>query len=181
MEQQEEVYRPLGSKTLMLFILRKSAVLFLFLIVAIICVVVIRIMPVYATLMYQVIGVIIKMAVALAGIIVAVEYIMYTRYGITLGVDNLKITRGFINHQEFGIPYRRVKHARIERDIIDQLLGTSDIFINTTDTDEGDSGGNESFIMLPAIEKNLAARIQGEILRRAQIEEIRVHSVMGER
>jgi len=174
MEEQAEVYKPLGIKTLTLFILQKIPILGFFLAAAMICRVMLRVMPMYAGMLYWIMAVIIGGGFVTAGIIFTAAYIMYTRYGITLAPDNLKITRGFINEEEIGIPYRRVKDARIERDVIDQLVGTSDILINTADADDGGRDVRASFIVLPAIEKNLAAHIQSEMVKRAQVEEIRV-------
>ena len=99
----------------------------------------------------------------------------YVRYSITLTTDDLKITRGLINEEEIGIPYRRIKDARIECDVADQILGTSDVVINLSDTD-GASAGDKSVIVLPAIDKDIASHIQSEIVRRAEIEEIHIES-----
>ncbi len=169
-----EVYKRLGSKTLAMFVLQKIGILFIFVVAAVVFFFLAIIMPLDAGVSYTIMGWIVAVGVLVGGMIVLMAYITYVRYSITLTADNIKITRGFINEEEIGIPYRRIKDARIERNIADQLMGTSDILINTTSADDDGSHGGTSLLILPAIEKNLASHIQSEIVKRAEIEEIHI-------
>lgn len=175
MDGEGEVYKRLGPKTLVIFVLQKIGILFLFAIAIVVAFFLTSIAPSeYTSLLYMITGGIVAAGVVVGGMIVLVAYITYARYSIVLTPDNLQITRGFINEEEIGIPYRRIKDVRIERNIADQFIGTSDILINTTGADEDGPHGNTSLIILPSIEKNLAAHIQSEIVKRAEIEEIHI-------
>ena len=175
MNDQAEVYKRLGPKTLAIFVLQKSGVLFLCIGAIVVSVILLQVAPPeYAVFLNKIIGGIVAASIVIFAGIFSVAYGAYVRYSITLGTDNIKITRGLINEEEIGIPYRRIKDARIERDVADQLLGTSDVIINMSGMDEGGSGSGESVIVLPAIDKDIASHIQDEIVKRAEVEEIHV-------
>ncbi|OGZ67964.1 MAG: hypothetical protein A3D44_01610 [Candidatus Staskawiczbacteria bacterium RIFCSPHIGHO2_02_FULL_42_22] len=72
------------------------------------------------------------------------------------------------------IPYRHIQDVKIQRSLLDQILGMSDIVI----TISGEEGQNENFehkdtVFLPAIEKKSALHIQDMILKKAQVEQMR--------
>lgn len=175
MDEQAEVYKPLGSKTLAIFVLQRIGVLFVFAAAVFISLIVARTLPPdYAALLHRIAGGIAAMGIVVFAVIFVVAYVTYTRYSITLTADDLKMTRGFINEEEIGIPYRRIQDALIERDVADQVFGTSDIVIHMAYTEVGGSQGNASVLVLPSIDKDIAAHIQSEIVKRAEIEEIHV-------
>ena len=175
MDEQIEVHARLGTKTLIIFVLQKSRVLFLFVVAITVSFILLQIAPLeYSIVLYRIIGGIAVGGVVVFTVIFFTAYVTYMRYSITLTSDVLKVTKGFINEEEIGVPYRRIKEVKIERDVADQLLGTSDVIISLSGADEDESGRIQSIIVLPAIEKELASHIESEVVKRAEIEKIDV-------
>ena len=128
MKENTEIYKRLGLKTLVIFVFQKSGILFLCVGAIVISIVLLQIVPPeYALLLNKIMGGIIVASVMIFAGIFSVAYATYLRYSIELTTDVLKIKRGFINEEEIGIPYRRIKDVKIERDVVDQLLGFVDL------------------------------------------------------
>ena len=97
-------------------------------------------------------------------------WLTYRNYVFFMAEDSFKIKRGVFNKTENAIPYRQIQNVDIERDLMFQMLGLSRLIILTAGHEDVTSKGNEAEGIIPAIEKNLAGRLQSELLRRANIE-----------
>ena len=113
--------------------------------------------------------------------ILLVAWLEYIHYGIFIDEKNLKIKKGLIAEEDTGVPYRRIKDVKIERSLLDQILGMSDIVVTILGSDESRiqkpvEDDEDDVIFLPAIEKETALHIQDMILKKAQVEQIDVLS-----
>lgn len=178
-------YQPLGVKTLWLFIFERSTVAVLALVLSIAMFVLFN---VNIPMSYQALGQltvnfheIVRIAalgflflfcVALAGAILA-GWLVYINYKFFLGEDALKIKRGILSKEEIAIPYRQIQDVNIRRDVSFMMFGLSKIIIQSAG--RGDRGGDdssESEGTLPAIDKDLAEKLQEELLKRANVEKV---------
>ncbi|HUZ92472.1 MAG TPA: PH domain-containing protein, partial [Candidatus Paceibacterota bacterium] len=99
-----------------------------------------------------------------------VGWLVYKNYRFLLGEDALKIKRGVLSKEEIAIPFRQIQDATIERSLAYQLWGLSKLVILTAGREDKGEENDESEGILPALDKNLAERLQQELLRRANIE-----------
>jgi len=117
----------------------------------------------------------VALAFVLASVITAViTWIDYVGYGYQLGPDALKLRRGTFHKDETAIPYRQIQNIDIERPFLYVLSGTSKIVILTAGHEEkgGDAGDAESEGIIPIIDKDLAIKLQNELLSRANIQKV---------
>ena len=182
---QEEEYRTLGHKTLLIFILSRihAATVFLLLTIGIFILGMqtsktqglFSNLPVKNVSMYLGVAMEASAALFVLSFIIAflVSWLIYINYKFSLGEDSLKIKRGILNKEEIAIPYRQIQDVDIERDLSFQLFGLSRIVILTAghDDDKPD-GDDESEGILPALDKNLAEWLQSELLRRANVQKV---------
>jgi len=105
-----------------------------------------------------------------------VAWIEYASFAFLLAPDALKVKRGVIHKEEVAIPYRQIQNVDIERTFLYQLAGTSRLVILTAGHDDTDAtkedGKAESEGIIPVIDKKLAARLQTELLSRANIQKV---------
>ena len=175
--QEGLTYYPLGGKTLFMLIL-KSSMPFFFLFSGLIAgLFFLNYIPasyidivMYGFLVYIVLMILVLMAVIFVG------WLEYFRYGISLGQKDLRIKKGLIATEEVGVPYRRIRDVKVRRSLLDQILGVSDIVIILSDFEEQATTGDESIIFLPSLEEKVAKEIQGNILKKSQVEQIDVLS-----
>ena len=101
------------------------------------------------------------------------SWILYKSHEYCLAEDALKIRQGIITKTELAIPYRQIQNVSIERTFSDQILGLSRLVILTAGEDSDNKGsGGESEGLLPALDKNLAAELQNELIKRADVEKV---------
>lgn len=107
-------------------------------------------------------------------------WLEYSRYEIILGDKNLKMQRGLISIEQVGIPYRYIQDIKIERSLLAQIIGVSDLKVTTSGSEQEEihpdeeSIGKVHKIVLPAIEEKIAHQIQEIVLNRAQIQQINI-------
>jgi len=100
-------------------------------------------------------------------------WLEYSSYGFFLDENSFKVRRGIIQKEEISIPYRQIQSVNIKRSLFDQIIGINKLIILTAGTeDKEEKIKTESEAILPAIDKNLAQKIQEELLRRANIEQV---------
>ncbi|HVN26485.1 MAG TPA: PH domain-containing protein [Candidatus Paceibacterota bacterium] len=111
--------------------------------------------------------------VVLAITILAV-WLTYKNYQYCLSEDSLKIRRGVFSKEEIAIPYRQIQDVDIRRSFSFQLMGLSRIMILTAgqDQEKEDPHDDDSEGILPAIDRDLAEWLQGELLRRANVQKV---------
>ncbi len=172
-------YHPLGNRTLFMLIFEKSGTFFAFLLLLIIGVVLLNFLPsqyveTAINLLLMMLALVLLLGLATFGI----GWLQYYRYWIFVDDKDLKIARGLIATEQIGIPYRHIQDAKIERSLVDQLFGVSDIIITTLDV--GESGESpqaaktQDTIILPALSKEIALQIQDIVLKKAQVEQINI-------
>ena len=102
-------------------------------------------------------------------------WLRYIRYGVFIDDKDFKVDRGLFSIEHIGIPYRRIQDVKIQRSLIDQFFGVSNIVITILGSDET-PGSHKDSIILPSIDKNIALHIQDIVLKKAQVEQIHVLS-----
>ena len=177
----EESYQKLGGKTLMIFVLQRIQASFLLLLVAI-GLFAIQGQAFLAQVLIPNFSQYINLAAWACFLLFAfffllsffIAWLIYVNYKFSLGEDSLKIKRGILNKEEIAIPYRQIQDVDIDRDLSFQMLGLSRIVILTAGHEDtpptADSGESEG--VLPAIDKDLAEWLQGELLKRANVQKV---------
>lgn len=176
----EEQYHTLGRKTFWIFLLARMQAVGIFIFIAAVLFVVsdqpfLRTTPVVGDIRgYVVMASVLCLVLALlAGIVITIMvWIIYIHYKFYLGEDSLKIKRGIFNKEEIAIPYRQIQDVDITRDVTFQLLGLSRVIILTAGHEDEKVPGDESEGVFPAIDKDLAEWLQGELLRRANVQKV---------
>ncbi len=176
----EEEYRTLGRKTLWLFVFERMNATLLFFLLAIVLLVAggqksLAATPFGNVAAYAMLGAAASaiLFIVVFGVTFLVAWLIYSNYKFALGEDSLKIKRGILEKEEVAIPYRQIQDVDIERDISFQMMGLSRILILTAGhEDVGKQGGDDSEGILPALDKDLAAWLQQELLRRANIQKV---------
>jgi|SRR3989344_3007940 len=174
-------FYPMGNKTLVMITLRKSFFVFVLLVILIAGLFFLAYVPsesigfaLYVFLGYLMIVVLTAMISFFLG------WLEYSRYEITLGDRNLKMQRGIISVEQVGIPYRYIQDIKIERNLLSQIMGVSDLRITLSGSDQEEihpgevSDMNLHRIVLPALEDRIANQIQEIILNRSQVQQIDV-------
>jgi len=174
MENEIKEYQQFGKKTFFIFTLKRSPAIFYILFFLIILSVVPGFIPdPYSEILAVYLPVIIPIgliaAVGVFLIILSSAWLEYTHYGIIVGESNFKVKKGVFNVVEIGTPYRYVKEVRIQRTPSDQLIGVSSIIVEVLGEEEGQEFSEESEIVIPSIDKDIAVQIQDSILKRSEI------------
>lgn len=107
---------------------------------------------------------------------VLIAWIEYRSYGFLMGEHAFRVRRGVIHKDEVAIPYRQIQTVNIERPLFYQIAGTSKLIILTagqedTDTEKG-ANHAESEGIIPVVDKELALKLQAELLGRANIQKV---------
>lgn len=173
----EGVYQNLGPKTFIVFILKRSLIPFVFIILIILIFIIknmaVSIGPFELETFFNtatLIGFIcLGLSIPLAYLIAHLEY---TRFKVMIGIDTFNITKGVLTKEEISLPYRRIESVDIKQPFMYQILGVSRLTIETVidREEEGDKKMDDSDEVLPAIDKKLALEIQAELTRRANIQ-----------
>lgn len=103
-----------------------------------------------------------------------IGWLHYITYRFSLGDDALTIKRGIINKEEISIPYRQIQDVNIERDLSFQMMGLSRIVILTAghEDEKKTKESGEAEGILPALDKDTASWLQGELMKRANIQKV---------
>ena len=177
MANEIQQYSPLGGKTLLVLILKRSVMLFLLIIALAGIIAAWPFIPNnYAGYAGLAIIIIVVILVIIAFFVFFIGWLEYSRYKIFIDQESIKINRGIIREEQIGVPFRRIKEAAIERSMADQLIGISNLVLTVLGEEEGNNFSKESKITLPALDKNIAATIQDLILKRAEVEEMNVET-----
>lgn len=123
----------------------------------------------YAILQFITKYLFIAFAVALVVTIVW-AWLEYKRYEFAIDIDALRIKRGVLHREEIAIPYRQMQDVDIERDLLNQLTGTSKLVILTAGVVDNKEENAESEGFIPIIDRKLAERIQTELLPKINIQ-----------
>ena len=181
METTIQRYYPLGNKNLIALVIKRCFFAVILIIVLIIGLFLLQYVSTeYINIaLYVFIGyLMILVVLSLIGIFLG--WLEYWRYEIILGDKNFKMQRGLISVEQVGIPYRYIQDIKIERSLLDQILGVSELMVPTSGLEQQEihpgevSGKNNHRIILPAIESKIARQIQEIVLNRAQIQQIDV-------
>jgi uncharacterized membrane protein YdbT with pleckstrin-like domain len=173
MDENSQKYYPLGQKTLFMFVFKKSLYffsLFPFLLIGILALAYVPYNYLQLTLMIILwyIGFLLLVFI----LMFLIGWLQYFRYAIYVDDQDLKLQRGFIAVEEIGIPYRHIKDLKIERSLLDQIFGVSDIIVTVLGEEAKKTEDQEIEITLPSIEKSIALQIQNSVLKRAQVEQV---------
>jgi len=170
-------YKYLGNTTFLLLTIKRLGVFFAFLLIIVLVSILTSLVPnIYTGSVGEVIGLAFIIGIVILAITIITGWLEYTHYTITLNEQGVKVKRGILSEEEIGIPYRRVKEVRIKRSIIDQIIGVSSVIVTILGEDGSEPLSKESSFFLPALTKDIAEKIQEEILARAQVDEISVNS-----
>lgn len=176
LENNVQLYYPLGQKTFFMLILNRSFLLGVLFVCLIALLISFSYVPyAYVNLATQIIFGYLLLFIIVAGLTFVAGWLEYIHYSIEIDEKVLKVKKGFIAEETTGIPYRRIKDVRIKRSLIHQMLGVSNIVIVLL-SDENESSQRESVTFLPVLEKEIALHIQDSILKKAQVEQIDVLS-----
>lgn len=86
--------------------------------------------------------------------------------------DALKIRRGVFRKEEFAIPYRQIQNTEIERTLVQRMLGLSTFIILTAAQEHEATKGDAPESIIPAIDRDIAASLQDELLRRSNTQKV---------
>ncbi len=104
-----------------------------------------------------------------------IGYLRYITYKFALDEDALHIERGIINREIIAIPYRQIQNINVDRNLFNRLFGLSNLIITTAANEEKDTEGVEMFEaegFLPYLDKDRAAEIQSELMKRTNVEKV---------
>ncbi|MBM3206303.1 MAG: hypothetical protein FJZ43_01645 [Candidatus Staskawiczbacteria bacterium] len=185
MEENIKRYYPLGKKTLAMLVLRRSFFVIFMLIFLFVGLFYLQyVSSEYTNLaLYLFFGYfVILLFFSLISFFLG--WLEYTRYEIVLGDKNLKMQRGLIAVEQVGIPYRYIQDIKIERSLIAQIIGVSDVMVTISGSEQQEIHPGEKHpsdihkIILPALEEKIAKQIQEIILNRAQVQQFDVSGKM---
>lgn len=172
-----EKYENLGSKTLWLFILDRSMVAAVILLVSLGLFFIgkttgpLNVLNLFTLDIYIISFFGFALFVVAFAIAAFVGWLVYANYKFLLGADALKIKKGVLNKEEVAIPYRQIQDVTIERDLSYQMFGLSKLTILTAGHEEaGETGEAEG--ILPALDADVAEKMRDELLRRANVEKV---------
>jgi len=170
-------YEYLGKKTLWIFILNGSVPAFVVLLISAILFFAggkVGQVDIFNILVLNLINISLfgfALFFVVLAITVFIGWLIYANYRFFLDDDSLKIKRGVFNKEEIAIPYRQIQDVAIERDLSYQIWGLSRLVILTAGHEDV-KGGGESEGILPSLDKDVAERLQEELLRRADIQKV---------
>ena len=175
MEEHIRKYHPLGPKTLLIFIFQKSALLLLMAPLLVAFLIGLNYVP--APYLFLALNFIFIYIIALIFIIILgvfFGWLQYYRYWIFIDEKDLKVARGLIAIEQIGIPYRFIKDIKIQRSLIDQLFGVSDVIITVLGDQDTATEERNTTVVFPAVSQEIGLEIQDIVLKRAQVEQISV-------
>jgi|WetSurMetagenome_2_1015567.scaffolds.fasta_scaffold158432_2 uncharacterized membrane protein YdbT with pleckstrin-like domain len=180
MPEEIQQYKKMGGKTLFSLIFKRCGVIFLPIVLLALIITASFFIPAnyvsYIDLAMVVVWIVLIITVFF---VLFIGWLEYLRYQITIDQESIKINRGIISETQTGIPFRRIREAVIERGIFDQIIGTSSLTFTVSDDDgNGDNHSQESKILMPALDKNVAIAIQDLVLEKAQVEEMNIRQGM---
>jgi uncharacterized membrane protein YdbT with pleckstrin-like domain len=109
--------------------------------------------------------------IAIIGVF-SLAWLEYSHYTIALDDSTFRTTHGVLDIEELGFPYRHIHQAKIMRSLADQLLGVSTLVVLVS----GENVEHEEEIVLPWLDKTLAASIQDALLKKSEIEQMHIAS-----
>ena len=167
-------YNRLGYKTFWLLVLKRSHFFFLIAFFSVIFYVSLQFIPTDYLPLTSWAALILGCLLALAFVwMLFVGWLEYLRYRIVLEGDSIKVTRGVLVENEIGVPFRRIKQVSLQRNLINQMLGISDLILIILGEDESNPASAESKIILPALDNKIATQIQDVLLRNSAVEEVK--------
>ncbi len=101
-------------------------------------------------------------------------WLRYVRYEIYVNDKDLKLQRGLISVEQLGVPYRHIKDLKIERDLLDQIFGVSNIILTVLGSEDNQFSENKTTMVLPSVSREIALEIQDIVLKKIQVEQINV-------
>jgi uncharacterized membrane protein YdbT with pleckstrin-like domain len=176
----DETYHTLGPKTLWIFVLTRIHAAFVILLLAIVLFVLngqaFVEKPIAGVNVGNYLGIAAWSMLGLFAVVFVltffVAWLIYINYKFMLGEDSLKIKRGILNKEEIAIPYRQIQDVNIERDLGFQMMGLSRIAILTAGNQQEKNADEEAEGILPAMDRALAEWLQGELLKRTNVQEV---------
>ncbi|HEY4500241.1 MAG TPA: PH domain-containing protein [Candidatus Paceibacterota bacterium] len=171
-----DTYYTLGPKTFWYLFSKNSLFGFVFLVIALI----ISIIRSYSTGDPGIAGFLriaswFSFILAVVGFVIAFVSgkIVHKNTGFMLGEDALLLRHGVFTKEEFAIPYRQIQNIEIERTFGDQMMGISKLIILTAghEGDEEEKKDDPEGI-IPSIDLNIAVSLEGELLKRANIQRV---------
>ena len=177
MENINRQYEKLGGKTLALFILKRAAILLIILLLILAVSIFQGFIPEEYLLLTRLIVIGLAAVFLFFGLlVVSLGMLEYKHYKIIISDETIKIYRGLFSEEEIGLPFRRLKQVDIERSLMDQILGVSNLNLTILGEDDGNPLTHENRLLIPNLDKNIAQEIQNIILKEAEVEEINVSS-----
>ena len=184
MEEDIKRYYPLGNKTLTMLIMRRCFFVFFMAVILVIGLFYLQFIAVeyIETALYIFFGYLMILIFLSVGAFF-LGWLEYSRYEITLGDKNLKMQRGLITVEQVGIPYRHIQDIKIERSLLAQIIGVSDVMVSLSGAEQQEIHPGEKYagdihkIILPAIEDRIAKQIQEIILNKAQVQQMDVSNI----
>jgi uncharacterized membrane protein YdbT with pleckstrin-like domain len=173
MDEVIKKYHPLGQRTLMVLVFRRSALFFILVAMLLVLVFVLDYVPAQY-LAFAIDGVLALSMGCLVTLFIAMflGWLQYWRYWIFIDEKDVKLYRGLIMTEQIGIPYRRIQDIKIKRSLIDQIFGVADIIITVLGSEKNQNFEEESAMILPALSQQIAQEIQSVVLSRAQVEQV---------
>ncbi len=172
-EEDVKTYYPLGQKTLIMCILKKSGIFFVFFAILFIGLFFLdNVSNKYLDTAVSVIVVYVSFLLFSGLLVFFLGWLQYYRYGIFIGQKHLQIKRGLFSTEQIGVAYKRIRDVKIKRNIVDQLLGTSDLVVVLSDFEDENPASDQSLIFLPSLDQKIATEIQDNILKRSVVEQI---------
>ena len=167
-------YQYLGYKTFLILTFKKSGVFFIFLIISIVFSLAgNNVGGNFASIFSKIASVGFFLSLISFGLTLLFAWLEYSNYRFLLGENAFKIRHGILQKEEVAIPYRQIQNVNIKRSLFDQIVGLSKLIILTAGyEDKEEKISAESEGILPSIDKNLAQKIQDELLKRANIEQV---------
>ncbi len=181
---KNDAYEHLGYKTLVLFILERSVIPFGALLFSLVMFVLFNlqlpgnynVVGSFTVNLHELVqqGALLGFEFFFISFLIAIfiGWLNYINYRFQLDEDALKIKRGILNKEVVAIPYRQIQNVDVERSFGYLILGLSKLVILTAGHEDKGDAQDESEGVLPALDKDLADRIQEELLRRANVEKV---------
>lgn len=170
----EPNYRYLGNKTFFLFVLRRSLLFFILLLLSVILsAITFKITGDFSVIVGKVASIAFLLSLLFLLAAVLFGWIEYINYRFILDENAFRVRRGILSKEEVAIPYRQIQNVNIERSFFDQIMGLSQLIILTAShEDEDEPIKVEPEGILPSLDKNLARQIQDDLLKRASVEKV---------
>lgn len=169
-----EKYQYLGPKTFLIFTLRKSLLFFIFLVLSILLFSISFVFEGnFSSALKQLGSAIMLLAAVFLIFTLFYVWLEYRNFRFMISVNAFKVKKGIIQKEEIAIPYRQIQSVNIKRTIFDQIFRVSKLIILTAgEEDKEEKIKGESEAILPVIDKKLALKIQEELLKRTNIEQV---------